>query len=305
MLRKLLLAAAVLLVLGVAAGWYLSSPQRLSAEALEAMPEGDVARGEQVFWVGGCASCHAADGATGEQRLQLSGGLRLETPFGNFVVPNISPHPQDGIGGWSAEDFANAMLRGVSPDGSHYYPAFPYASYTRMEIGDVADLFAFLQTLPAVEGEASGHELSFPYNIRRAVGLWKLLYLDDAPIVDVAGASEAVQRGRYLVETLAHCGECHTPRTFLGGLDTGQWLAGAEAPTGEGDVPNITPSDDGIGEWTEADIVTLLETGFTPEFDSVDGDMAEVVSTISELPAADREAIAAYLKAIPGHADAN
>lgn len=298
LIRKLIAAVAVVLVLGGAAAWYLTMPQRLSAETLSAMPEGDPARGERIFWAGGCASCHAAEGASGEERLRLTGGLGLESPFGTFVAPNISPHP-DGIGGWSRQDFANAMMRGVSPNGRHYYPAFPYTSYARMEIADVADLFAFLKTLPSVEGEARGHEVGFPFNIRRGLGLWKLLYLDDEPVVELADAGEAVMRGRYLVEALAHCGECHTPRNFLGALDTGHWLAGAAAPDDGGGIPNITPSEDGIGGWSEAEIVTLLETGFTPEFDSVGGDMTEVVRTLSELPASDLEAIAAYLKAVP------
>ena len=298
---KLAVSAAILIVAAGAAFWVLTAPQKLDEAVVAGLDEGDAARGERVFWASGCASCHATPDASGENLLALAGGERLETPFGTFVAPNISQHPQDGIGNWSTEDLANAMLRGVSPDGRHYYPAFPYTSYTRMDAGDVADLHAFLKTLPAVEGRAGEHELAFPFNLRRGLGLWKRLYLDDSTVVALDGASDEVARGQYLVESLGHCGECHTPRDALGGLDRSQWLAGAVAAEGEGNVPNITPSDDGIGEWSEDEIAALLESGFTPDFDSVGGSMAAVVRNMAQLPAADREAIAAYLKAIPEH----
>lgn len=296
-------AAAGIAVLAVAAGallWLASAPDRLSPAEAAALEGGDAARGEQVFYAGGCSSCHARPGAEGAAVLELAGGLELRTPFGTFVAPNISPHPEDGIGGWSAADFGNAMLKGVSPGGRHYYPAFPYTSYARMTPQDVADLFAFLKTLPPVEGETAGHRLPFPYSVRRGIGLWKLVNLDPSPVVPVAeGESEAVARGRYLVEGPGHCGECHTPRDFTGGIDRSQWLAGAEAPVGDGVVPNITSGEGGIGSWSEQDIAYLLESGFTPEFDTVGGDMAAVQRNIARLPAEDRAAIAAYLKAVP------
>jgi mono/diheme cytochrome c family protein len=225
-IRKLLLTGAGVAIAGGAAFWFLSAPQTLDGAALAALGPGDAARGEQVFWASGCASCHAAPGATGDDRLSLAGGVRLETPFGTFVAPNISQHPRDGIGGWSAQDLANAMMRGVSPDGSHYYPAFPYTSYVRMEPSDIADLHAFMTTLPQVEGAAAGHELAFPFNMRRGLGLWKRLYLDDAPAVALDNPSDQIARGQYLVEGPGHCGECHTPRNAIGGTDTAQWLAG-------------------------------------------------------------------------------
>ncbi len=299
----LALVAALVAAAGFGAFLFLSAPRPLAAETLAAMPEGDAERGELVFWAGGCASCHAAPQARGDDLLLLTGGVRLATDFGTFVAPNISPHPTDGIGAWSAADLANAMMRGVSPAGEHYFPAFPYTSYTRMEIGDVADLFAFLQTLPPVEGRADPHQVGFPFNVRRGLGLWKMLYLRDDPAVGLAGANDQVARGQYIVEALAHCGECHTPRRLggAGGSDTSRWLAGAVAAEGErrGRIPNITPSEDGIGSWSEDEIAALLESGFTPDFDSVGGAMAAVVRTMSRLPDEDRAAVAAYLKAIP------
>ncbi len=161
-----------------------------------------------------------------------------------------------------------------------------------------------MQTLPEVEGAAAASNVGFPFNLRRGIGLWKRLFLSDSPAVALAGASEEVLRGQYLVEALGHCGECHTPRNGLGALDNARWLAGAAAlETGGRAIPNISPGEDGIGDWSEDDVVALLESGFTPDFDSVGGTMAAVVRNLGELPASDREAIAAYLQAIPAHPD--
>lgn len=302
--RRLAVTAAILAAAGGAAFWVLSAPERLDGATLASLAAGDAAHGEQVFWAAGCASCHAAPGATGESRLQLIGGERFATPFGTFVAPNISQHETDGIGSWSVEDLANAMMRGVSPDGRHYYPAFPYTSYARMQAADVADLHAYMKTLPAVAGDPGGNEVGFPFNIRRGLGLWKLLYLDPEPAVALENPSPEVLRGQYLVEGAGHCAECHTPRDALGGLDKGRWMAGAPAMEGQGAIDNITSGEGGIGGWSEGDIATLLESGFTPDFDSVGGKMASVVRNMAELPASDREAIAAYLKAIPAHPNA-
>lgn len=294
-----LAVVALLLAVGGGVFWLLTAPPRVDAAILAALPEGDAARGERLFWAGGCASCHARPEAEGDALLELAGGLELTTPFGTFVAPNISPHPEDGIGNWTAEDFANAMMRGVSPEGAHYYPAFPYASYARMEPQDVAHLFAYMRTLPAVEGSTAGHRLAFPYNVRRGIGLWKALHLDTAPVLDLADPSEQLALGRYLVEGPGHCGECHSPRDFSGGILRDQWLAGAENPEGEGIVPNITPGEGGIGDWSESDIAYFLESGFTPEFDTVGGNMAPVQRNMARLRPEDRAAIAAYLKALP------
>jgi mono/diheme cytochrome c family protein len=284
-----------------AAGWALSAPSRL-ADIPDHQP--DPANGEMVFHAGGCASCHAAPEARGDDKLRLAGGLTLATDFGTFVAPNVSPHPEDGIGGWSTADFVNAVMRGVSPTGAHYYPAFPYTSYVRMRVEDVIDLKAFMDTLPAVEGRAADHDLAFPFSIRRGVGLWKRLYLDPDPVVAVDASNDALVRGRYLVEGPGHCGECHTARNAIGGLRLAEWLAGAANPEGRGRIPNITPGDDGIGGWSEAEVAALLDSGFTPEFDSVGGRMAAVVENLSRLPEADVAAMAAYLKAVPALPDA-
>ncbi len=278
-----------------AAGWVATAPQPLGADEVARRP-GDAARGERIFHVGGCASCHAAKGAKGADRIRLGGGAALVTQFGTFQPPNISPGP-DGIGGWSLADFDNAMRRGISPDGRHYYPAFPYTSYARMTAADVADLHAYLKTLPAVAGKTPENQVGFPFSIRRGIGLWKRFYLASAPVAALpATASPAARAGQYLVEGPGHCGECHTPRTPFGGTDRTRWLAGAPDPEGKGKVPGLTTA---TLEWSAGDIAEYLKTGFTPDYDSVGGSMVEVQANMAELPQADRDAISAYLKAVP------
>ena len=300
-MRRLLIGFAAALLFGAFLFGQLTKPQRLPTAAIAAETSGDPGRGARIFWAGGCASCHAAVGAKGDDRLRL-GGRPLATPFGTFQSPNISGDPIDGIGGWRLVDFANAMQRGVDPSGHHLYPAFPYTSYIKLAPGDVADLFAYIKTLPRVVGKQPETVLAFPYNVRRGIGLWKLLYLgDSAPVVALPAGDALVRRGQYLVEGPGHCGQCHTARSLdgLGGLDTAHWLGGAPNPEGKGRIPNITPAKAGIGAWSADDIETYLETGFTPDYDSVGGSMVEVQKNMAKLPKADRTAIAAYLKAIP------
>jgi mono/diheme cytochrome c family protein len=292
-MRRLFLVIVALAAVLAAAGWILSAPTRLPADATAGL-EGDPERGERIFLAGGCASCHAPEDAEGEDRRVLAGGHRLDSDFGTFVAPNISPDPEHGIGGWTLAQFADAMMRGVAPDGRHYYPAFPYTSYAKMEMQDVADLWAFLQTLPAADVESAAHEVRFPFNLRRGIGIWKRLYVDDAFVMTHAGTAQ-LERGRYLVEALGHCAECHTPRDRFGGLDPERWMEGAPNPSGEGRIPAITP--DALG-WSASDIAWYLESGFTPDYDSAGGSMADVVTNLAQLEAADREAIAAYLLAL-------
>ncbi|MCA0872128.1 cytochrome c [Seohaeicola saemankumensis] len=279
---------------GLATFWLLTRPDRLADDALAGLT-GDAARGEQVFLAGGCASCHAAPDAKDEARLVLAGGQRFPSPFGTFLAPNISPDPTHGIGTWSAMDLANAMLRGVSPEGAHYYPAFPYTSYVHVTAQDVTDLHAYLATLPATDTPSLPHEISFPFTIRRGLGLWKHLYATEDWML-AGDLTPEQQRGRYLVEGPGHCGECHTPRDRFGGLQRDVWLTGAPTPDGKGKIPGISPSQ---LDWSESDIAYYLETGFTPDFDAAGGHMASVVINTGQLPASDRAAIAAYLKTLP------
>lgn len=298
---KLLARLLALAGLGALAFYLLTAPSRLDETEIAAEGSGSAERGARLFWAGGCASCHAADDAKGEDRLKLGGGAPLETPFGTFYGPNISPHT-DGLGSWTLADFANAMQRGVGKSGRHLYPAFPYTSYVKMTPADIADLYAYLRTLPPVAGRAPDNKLAFPYNVRRGLGLWKIAFGEDAaPIVALsASAGDVERRGQYLVEGPGHCGQCHTPRSQngLGALDHAKWLAGAPNPDGRGRIPNITP---GALDWSAGEIADYLATGFTPDYDSVGGSMVQVQANMAELPGEDRAAIAAYLKAIPAH----
>ena len=211
-----------------------------------------------------------------------------------FARPNISPDLKDGIGSWSAADFADAVMAGVSPRGRHLYPALPYTSYCRMSMKDMRDLFAFLRTTQPVSGRAPPNAPVFPFSIRRAVGFWKLLYMPRiarALAVDPTG-EEAL--GRYLVEGPGHCAECHSPRDFLGGIIEQRRLTGGPLPDRRGKAPNIT--ERGLTDWSEDDVVTALSTGFTPSGDVLGSAMTAVVRSLSHAPAADLAAIAHYLK---------
>lgn len=273
---------------------FITWPRTLPPGILPAH-EPDAANGERLFSAGGCASCHASD--VDSSLPLLGGGLAMGTPFGVFHVPNISPDPEFGIGAWTLLEFVNAMKMGVSPGRHHYYPAFPYASYARMIVKDLVDLKSYLDTLPPDQTRNREHELKFPWNIRPGVGFWKLLNLNTEPVVSGLADNEEIRRGQYLVEGPGHCGECHTPRDWTGGLQLERWLVGAPDPEGEGRVPNITPS--GLQGWSKGDIAYYLQSGFTPDFDTVGGSMVKVQENMAKLPAEDLEAIAAYLKAIP------
>ncbi|WP_207063417.1 cytochrome c [Motiliproteus sp. SC1-56] len=288
----------------LAALWLLSRPQTDVVPANLAEVQGSRERGERIFLIGGCASCHRPPDADATSALDLSGGRRFETAFGTFVAPNITPHEATGIGSWSNADFVTAMLTGVSPQGEHYYPVFPYTSYARMRLQDVVDLKTFLDTLPAVDRENPAHEVAFPFNLRRGLGLWKRVYGRRGPVTDLDSPTPQQRLGQYLVEGPGHCGECHTPRTFGGGLDYARWLAGAPSPDGDGVIPNITPHPQGLGEWQAVDIAGYLASGFTPDYDVVGGAMAEVVDNLAQVSEADREAIAAYLRRVEPSATA-
>ncbi len=257
----------------------------------------NLANGETMFNVAGCASCHATPKQDDQKR--LGGGLALPSPFGTFKVPNISSDPKHGLGAWTEEQFANAMLRGVGRKGEHLYPSFPYTSYQRMALDDVRDLYAFLKTLPAETTPSQPHELPFPFNVRRGLGLWKLLYLDGKPFVPDPAKSAELNRGAYLIEGPGHCAECHSPRSLLGGIVAERRFAGGPNPDGKSWVPNITPHEDGLAKWSAKDIAYLLELGFNPGGDSVGSNMADVVVNTGKLTPADREAMAAYLKSLP------
>ena len=280
-------------VAGFGVYWWLTAPAASAVPLPSRAP--DLANGQEIFNVGGCSSCHAVPNQP--DRLRLGGGLALGSPFGTFYAPNISPDPADGIGRWSEADFVSAVMRGVSPEGKHYFPAFPYTSYHLAKVEDVRDLFAYLKTLPPVSGKVRDHDLPFPFNIRRNVGIWKSLFMDGKPFVADGAKSPQWNRGAYLVNGFGHCAECHSPRNLLGGIIAAQRFAGGPNPEGEGWVPNITQK--GIGEWSAKDIANLLKTGELPEGDSVGGAMRRVIKNTSQLSDEDIAAMADYVKSLP------
>ncbi len=286
------LVAAV--CLAVAAGLWLTRPQTLPDNRFAGLVT-DAAKGEAVFTAAGCASCHATPKAEGADKLVLAGGQAFPSDFGTFFAPNISSNPETGLGAWTLIDFANAVKRGVSPEGRHYYPAFPYTAYALMTDQDVADLWAYMQTLPTSDVASLPHEIGFPFNIRRGLGLWKQLYLGDDWAMQ-GDLTPELTRGRYLVEALAHCAECHTPRGPLGALDRAAWMTGAPNPSGTGKIPPLTPD---AFTWSATDIAYYLQTGFTPDFDSAGGHMVDVIENFAKLTPEDRAAVAAYVKALP------
>jgi mono/diheme cytochrome c family protein len=294
--RILIAAAVAIVVVAAAVLWWLSAPATLGPLPAYAA---NAAHGREVFLAGGCASCHA----TPKQKDQtlLGGGLALKTPFGTFHVPNISPDPKAGIGGWSEHDFADALLLGTGRGGINLYPALPYTSYHLMTLTDVRDLYAYLRTLKPSPDVAPPHDLAFPFDIRRGIGLWKRIYFHPGPFRPDPSQSAEWNRGAYLVNGPGHCAECHSPRDAFGGIVAGARFSGGETPDGKHKVPNITQAKDGIGDWSVDDIVGALTLGSTPDGDFLAGDMAEVVTNVSQLPKADIHAIAVYIKSLPPH----
>ena len=294
MLKRIFLGLVLAAVAGCGVFWWLTIPATVASSSLPSR-QPDLANGQTIFNAGGCSSCHAVPDQP--DRLKLGGGLALPSPFGTFYAPNISPDPNDGIGRWSEADFVTALLKGTSPLGTHYFPAFPYTSYQHAKIEDVRDLFAYLKTLAPVSGLVRDHDLPFPFNIRRTVGIWKLLFLDGKPFVPDSAHSATWNRGAYLVNGFGHCAECHSPRNFHGGIIQAQRFAGGPDPEGEGVVPNITQKK--LDDWSAKDIDYFLETGEMPDGDSAGGLMARVIRNTSQLPPADRGAIAEYVKSLP------
>jgi mono/diheme cytochrome c family protein len=262
------------------------------------LAQADAKRGLYLSKAGGCVGCHTEDK---QEAPPYAGGRELKTPFGTFYGPNITPHPQAGIGRWSEQDFFRAMRQGERPDGAHYYPAFPYTSFTRITDQDLRDLWAYLRSLPQSSRENRPHELGWPYRWRRLIWGWKWLFFEPGAFKPDPSKSDQVNRGAYLSNALGHCGECHTPRNFLGGPQKNRYLAGAKV--GEATATNLTPtrlkkvSDDYLRE--------VLQTGLTPDGDILSEAMGEVVrNTTGQLTREDLDALIAYLRSLPPLPDA-
>ncbi|MBV9522339.1 MAG: c-type cytochrome [Alphaproteobacteria bacterium] len=275
--------------------WVLAA--LVAGPAPVAADEAAVQRGQYVFDAADCVGCHTDAKGNGKR---LAGGRALATPFGTFYSPNITPDKQNGIGNWTFADFQRALRHGTSRSGAYFYPVFPFPAFTGMSDQDLGDLYAYIMAQEPVAQPNKPHEVKFPFGWRFSLLGWRLMFFKEGPLEPVAGKDAEWNRGAYLVNAVAHCGECHTPRNFLGGLKTSRALAGnPEGPDGQ-KAPNITPDmETGIGKWSTDDIVTLLKDGITPSGDVVGSGMGEVVRGTGKLSDADLKAIAAYLKSLP------
>lgn len=256
--------------------------------------QGNPKRGEYLAAAAGCVGCHTdkKEGAS-----PYAGGRALKTPFGTFYGPNITPHPEAGVGRWSETDFIRAMRHGERPDGANLFPAFPYPSFTQIIDDDLRHLWAYLRSLPPNSRANQSHELGILYRWRPLVSVWKWMFFTPGPLAADAQATAEVNHGRYLVQALGHCGECHTPRNFLGASIKDRVLAGGRGPENKR-VPNLTPMR--LKSWSDPDLRSFFQSGDTPDGDSVNETMAEVVrNTTAKLTPDDLNAIIAYLRSIP------
>lgn len=263
----------------------------LSAPALS---QGDAKHGEYLAKVAGCRGCHTLDE---EGAAPYAGGRALKTPFGTFYGPNVTPHPTAGIGHWSEATFRRSLRHGERADGASYFPGFPYTSFTLITDADARDLWAYLRTLPPSERASRDHDLSFPFGWRFLAKLWKLLYFDAGAFEAEPGRSAQLNRGAYLVKALGHCGECHTPRNWLGARQRDRHLAGAKLADRAG-APNLTPAR--LKKWNDTELKDFLKFGLTPDGDLAGKTMGEVIrNSTSQLTPEDLDAVVAYLRSLP------
>jgi mono/diheme cytochrome c family protein len=279
-------AAAALLLVGTTASFAGDSdPQEFT----------QIERGRYLAVLSDCASCHTVPGSN----QPFAGGRAIETPFGNIVAPNITPDPETGIGSWSDEQFDAAVREGVARNGSHLYPAMPYNAYTKMSRDDVLAIRAYLNTLVPVRNAVEANTLPFPFDIRAAMRVWNALYFNEGDYQPNPNQSAEWNRGAFLVDGPGHCGACHTPKTALGGDKTSQYLEGAYLQGWS--APDITnDSRLGLGAWSKEDLVAYLKSGHN-RVTAATGPMGEVVTlSAAFMTDPDLNAIATYLKSLPG-----
>jgi mono/diheme cytochrome c family protein len=255
-----------------------------------------VKKGRELAAIGNCGDCHTARGGS-----DFAGGVPVQTPFGTIFSTNITPDAETGIGQWSEAAFQRAMRSGVNRQGQHLYPTFPYDHFTNVSDEDDRALYAFLMTRQPVRAPARANELSFPFNQRLAIAGWKLLFLRHDTYQPDPKQSAEWNRGAYLVEGLAHCGACHTPRNALGAERASAQFAG-------GDVDNwhayaINDQSRSPVPWTSDALFAYLRHGFHPDHGTARGPMAEVVSNLSSVPPGDVRAIAVYMGGVSGARD--
>lgn len=295
MTKRNISGLALLAALGLAAFWVVTIPRPIPAEAIPAHV-GDVANGKLLFNAGGCHSCHLPTKESGLDLESVAGGAPLKTPVGVLYPPNITPDAETGIGKWSDADFVNAMQKGLSEEGEHLIPAFPYTSYAHMKVEDVLDIKAYLMSLAPIKNEVPDHDVLALPLVRRGLGAWKLLGLDESKTEPDPAQSESWNRGRYLVNGPGHCNECHTPRTLFMTSDMSKYLAGGPHPEGEGKVPSLHDLV-GRGKYKDAaDLTLAFQNGELMGYSRLaSGGMGKVQTNLSKLPEADVKAIADYI----------
>ena len=254
---------------------------------------GDRDRGEYLVRAAGCVACHTDIENGGEY---LAGGPPIVTQFGTFYAPNITPDRHYGIGEWSLEDFYNSIITGVSPSGQHYFPVFPYTSYVGIVGQDIVDLKLYLDSVTPIAKPSTPHKLVWPFNYRELLGIWKLAFFDPPRSGDASAGGERLNRGAYLVMRLGHCGECHSQRNLLGGINKRKPLRGNSRGPDGFSVPAISGPASSIESWDVSDLSFYLQTGVKADGDVVGGAMSEVVyESTSYLTDDDLDAIANYL----------
>ena len=290
--KRNLKGLALLAVLGLGVFWVASAPQPLTAADIP-VHTANLENGHLLYNIGGCISCHAdANGAP-------AGGKPLQTPIGTLYPPNLTPDSETGLGKWTEVDFVNAMQKGLSPNSQHLIPAFPYTSYAHMKVEDVLDIKAYLATLPAVKNQTPPHEVAFQPIIRRGLGLWKWVGLNETKWQPDAAQSAAWNRGAYLVNGPGHCSECHTPRTIFMSSDTAKMFAGGPHPEGKGKVPSLRGLIERQRYKDVGDLVLAFQNGEMMGYDKMSsGGMGAVQSNLSKLPEDDLKAIAEYVTSL-------
>jgi len=272
----------------------------VSAKAGDSDPQEftQIDRGRYLAVLSDCASCHTVPGSN----QPFAGGRAIETPFGNIVAPNITPDPETGIGSWSDDAFDAAIRKGLRRNGSRLYPAMPYPAYTKMSRDDVLAVRAYLNAVTPVRNDVVVNTLPFPFNIRASMRVWNALYFKQGDYKPDAQKSAEWNRGAFLVDGPGHCGACHTPKTFLGGDRTDQYLRGGFLQGWS--APDITGDTRvGVGAWSAGDLVAYLKSGHN-RVSAATGPMAEVVSLSTEqMTNTDLKAIATYLKSLSGNQD--
>ena len=290
-MKRILQALVAFALLGFGIFWVVTTPFEVTSPVL---PDhvANLENGKLLFNVGGCISCHASPTAADVP----AGGKPLKTPVGILYPPNLTPDPETGLGNWKLGAFLAAMQQGLHPDGSNLIPAFPYGSYRSMKFEDVADLFAYLQSLPAVKNQVPAHDVIGLALVRRGLTFWKWMAFAQPIWKPDVVQGESWNRGAYLVNGPGHCQECHTPRTLFMTLDTSRTFMGGPHPEGKGKVPSLHGLVERARYKDAADLVLAFQNGEVLSYEHMaSGGMGEVQTNLSKLPEADLKAIAEYV----------